>query len=194
LPFARKEAVDRVGSARRRSLPSDHRAAFRLLDQADRVGERGGVALMIRQCIALMVIAFLAGTAFADGTVSPCVNALEQVAALETSLPVYKLTGSDSRQYIDDADRLAEIARLQKIIGTSCSAANSKARQSEESAAARLHIARSVGCTDERDKLFRMGQKDSRDDVAQQRKLVADECPTVPMANVWLVARLPAQL
>ena len=144
---------------------------------------------MIRRCTALVVMAFLAGTALADGTVSPCVNALEQVAALETSLPVYKLVGTDSRQYIDDADRPAEIARLQKIIGTSCSA-SSKARQSEESEAARLHTARSVQCTDERDKLARMEQKDSRDDrdsVVHQRKLVADMCPTVPTADVWLV-------
>jgi hypothetical protein len=150
---------------------------------------------MIRQCIALMVIAVFGGTALADGTVSPCVNALEQVAALETALPVYKLTGTDSQQYIDDADRPGEIARLQKIIGTSCSAVNSKARQSEESEAARLHTARSVGCTDARDKLSRMEQKGSRDPrdvVAQQRKFVTDECPTVPIVNVWLVAPLPA--
>jgi hypothetical protein len=147
-------------------------------------------------CIALVVMAFRAGTALADETVSPCVNALEQVAAVETALPVYKLAGSDSRQYIEDADRPAEVARLQKIIGTSCSAANSKARQSEESAAARLHNARSVGCADARERLSEMQQKDSRDDrddIAQQRKFVADECPAVPMTNVWLVAAPPAQ-
>jgi len=146
---------------------------------------------MIRLCIALVLMAFPAGTALADETVSPCVNALEQVATLETALPVYKLVGADSRRYIDDADRPAEIARLKKIVATSCSAVNSKARQSEESEATRLHTARSVWCTDERDQLSRMEQKDSRDDsddVAYQRKLVADMCPTVPTANVWLLA------
>jgi len=48
-----------------------------------------------------------------------------------------------------------------------------------------------VQCADERDELSRMEQRDSRDDrdsVAHQRKLVADMCPAVPTANVWLVA------
>lgn len=145
---------------------------------------------MIRLGIAPVLATLLACSALANETVSPCVDALEQVAALKTSLPVYKLVGTDSRQYIDDADRPAEIARLQKIIDTSCSA-DPKARQREEAEAERLHTARSVQCTDELESLSRMEQKDSRDPpdiIAAQRKLVANMCPAVPRANVWLVA------
>ena len=54
---------------------------------------------------------------------------------------MYKFVGTDSRQYIDDGDRPAEIARLQKIIVSSCSA-DPDARRSEETEAAHLHIAR----------------------------------------------------
>jgi hypothetical protein len=49
-----------------------------------------------------------------------CVDALERVAALQAVSPVYK-PSNDGPQFIDDSDRPAEIARLQRIIGTSCS-------------------------------------------------------------------------
>jgi hypothetical protein len=148
---------------------------------------------MIRVCIALFAMTLLAETARADGSVSPCVDALEQVLALQTSLPVYKVVGPESRHYIDDADRPAEIARLRKIIHTSCSA-DPQARKSEEAEAARLHSARSDYCAGARDALSRMEQKGSRDPadvVADQRKRVAENCPAVSTDNAWLVAPLP---
>jgi hypothetical protein len=151
---------------------------------------------MMRLYIALVVVTFPAGMALADDDVPLCVDALEQVSALGTARPVFKLAGAESRQYIDDADRPAEIARPQAIIGASCSAVNSQALQSEDSAAARLHTARSLWCMDARHQLLLMQQKDSRDPedvVAQQRKLVAETCPAVQTANVWLVAPLPPQ-
>jgi hypothetical protein len=73
-----------------------------------------------------------------------CVDALEQVAALQAMSPVYK-PSDDGPQFIDDADRPAEIARLQKIIRTSCST-NPKERSRQESEAFRLHVARSPEC------------------------------------------------
>lgn len=142
----------------------------------------------------LIVVALLFGSdcALAQTThpVSPCIDALEQVTALEIVAPAYKLVGTDSRQYLDDADRPAEIARLQKIVSASCSKQKSTARQSEEAEAARLHKARSPECALERDKLAMMEQPSSREarsTVEDQRQLVADHCPTVPTANVWLL-------
>jgi len=73
-----------------------------------------------------------------------CIDALEQVAALQASSPVYKPT-PDGPQFIDDADRPAEIARLQKIIRTSCST-KPKERSRQESEAFLLHVARSPEC------------------------------------------------
>jgi len=146
-------------------------------------------------CIGVFALVFLSETVRADGPVSPCVNALEQIATLQTPLPVYKLVGPDSRRFIDDADRSAEIVRFQKIIGASCST-DLEARKSEQAEASRLHTARSVYCANARDDLSRMEQKDSRDVyssdvVANQRRLVTEDCPTVPTYNVWLVARGP---
>lgn len=144
------------------------------------------------KCLIAAALFFCSGSAPAQTThpVSPCVDALEQVTALEIVAPAYKIVGTDSRQYLDDADRPAEIARLQKIVSTSCSKQKSKARQSEEAEAARLHKARSPECALERDKLSMMEQPSSREarsSVEDQRKLVVDDCPTVPTANVWLL-------
>ena len=126
----------------------------------------------------------------AINSVSACVDALEQITALKIWAPAYKLVGTDARHYLDDAERPAEIARLEKIVSTSCSSKNSKARQIEESEAARLHAARSPECAFERDKLSMMEQPSSREarsSIEDQRKLVADQCPAVPTSNVWLL-------
>jgi hypothetical protein len=144
------------------------------------------------KCLIAAALLFCSGSALPQTTpsVSPCVDALEQITALEIVAPAYKLVGTDSRQYLDDADRPAEIARVRKIASTSCSKENSKARQSEEAEAARLHKARSPECALERDKLSMMeqpGSREARSSIEDQRRLVAEHCPTVPTANVWLL-------
>ncbi len=131
----------------------------------------------------------------ATGTCDPledswCVDALEQVLALNAGSPVYKLSGG-SPQYLEDADRPAEIARLQKIISTSCSA-DPKERRRQESDAYRLHVARSPECGADLEMLSTM-ERDSRnpqEDVARQRKTVAEKCPSVRLRNRWLVLYL----
>jgi len=143
-------------------------------------------------CLIAAAPFFCSGSAIAQTThpVSQCVDALEQVTALEIMAPAYKIVGTDSRHYLDDADRPAEIARLRKIVSASCSKQKSKARQNEEAEAVRLHEARSPECALERDKLSGMEQPSSREarsSVEDQRKLVAEHCPAVPTANVWLL-------
>jgi hypothetical protein len=145
---------------------------------------------MLRLSLTLAALTLLSSSTFADEMlVSPCADALEQVMALNTWAPAYKLVGADSRRYLDDADRPAEIARLKEVIKSACST-STKERQSDEAQAARLHSARSPECAIERDKLTFMEQPGSReapDSVTSQRKLVAESCPMVPMANVWLL-------
>jgi len=130
----------------------------------------------------------------ADQTpVSVCVEALEQLETLQTAAPVYKLTGGQERQYLADADRPAEVARLKTIVAGSCGA-EPEIRRREESEAEHLHLARSPGCMEDRDRLSMMEKPGSRtpeDDLARLRKRVAARCADVDLSNVWLVHRVP---
>jgi hypothetical protein len=119
---------------------------------------------------------------------SVCVDALEQVLALKAMAPVYKLADHEP-QFIDDADRPREIARLEKIIRSACST-NPKERGQQESAAYRLHVARSPECGQELEWLAAMeapNSRDPKDDIARQRNFVADKCPQVKLGDRWLV-------
>ena len=139
-------------------------------------------------------LALLPHAAQADQTpVSVCVEALEQLETLQTVAPVYRLTGGQERQYLDDADRPAEVARFKKIVAGSCST-DPNIRRGEDSEAERLHLARSPDCMEERDKLSMMVKSESRspaDEIAEQRKHVAARCPAVGLSSVWLIHRVP---
>jgi len=88
----------------------------------------------MRLGLAVISIVLCTTTAGADTLQEEwCVDALEQVAALQAMSPVYKIS-DDGPQFIDDADRPKEIARLQKIIDTSCST-KPKERSRQESEA-----------------------------------------------------------
>jgi hypothetical protein len=140
--------------------------------------------------------ALLARAAVADQNqtaASACVQALEQLETLETLAPVYKLTASRERRYLADAERPAEVARLKTVIAGSCSA-KPKMRQREESDAEQLHLVRSPGCMEDRDRLSMMEKPDARtpeDDLARTRKRVEARCPDVDLSNVWLVEWIP---
>ncbi len=139
--------------------------------------------------LALLPHAVLAGQA----PVTVCVNALEQLETLQTAAPSYKLTGSGQRQYIADADRPAEIARLKAIVAESCSAGPNH-RQREETEAKQVHLARSPGCMQDRDRLSMMEKKAARtpeDDLARTRKRVLAQCPDIDLTDVWLVEWIP---
>jgi hypothetical protein len=142
----------------------------------------------------LLGLALFPHTVLADQAPVPvCVNALEQLEALKTVAPVYKLTRNQERQYLTDADRPAEMARLKTIVAGSCSA-EPKHRQREESEAEQLHLVRSPGCMQDRDRLSMMERKDARtpeDDLARTRKRVAAQCPDLDLSNVWLVEWIP---
>ena len=70
----------------------------------------------------LLALALLPHAVQAEAPVSACVDALEQLETLKTVAPVYKLTAVHKRQYLNDSDRPAEIARIKTIIAGSCSA------------------------------------------------------------------------
>jgi hypothetical protein len=142
----------------------------------------------------LLGLAFLPHAVLADqAPVSVCVGALEQLEALQTVAPIYKLTRGQDRQYLADADRPAEEARLTAIVAESCSA-KPKHRLRDESEAEQLHLARSPGCMQDRDRLSMMERKDARtpeDDLARTRQRVLARCPDVDLSDVWLVEWIP---
>jgi hypothetical protein len=126
--------------------------------------------------------------------VSVCVEALEQLETLQTAAPVYKLTGGQERQYLADADRPAAVARLKTNVADSCSA-KPQHRQRQESEAEQLHLVRSPGCMQDRDRLSMMEKKSARtpeDDLARTRKRVLAQCPDVDLTDVWLIEWIPA--
>jgi len=142
----------------------------------------------------LLGLALLPCAALADlAPVSVCVNALEQVETLQTIAPLYKLTGVRRRQYLADADRPAEVARLRAIVDGSCSA-EPEHRLREESEAKQLHLLRSPDCMQDRDRLSMMERGNARtpeDDLARTRKRVLTQCPDVDLSDVWLVEWIP---
>lgn len=144
--------------------------------------------------MALLLVALLPHAVHADQAPDPaCVEALEQLETLQTLAPVYKLTGGQERLYLADADRPAELARLETIVTESCST-KPQTRQREKSQAEQLHLVRSPGCVEDRDRLSIMKRKESRtpaDDLARTRKRVLTHCPDVDLANVWLVQWVP---
>ena len=143
----------------------------------------------------LLGLALLPQAAEADqGPVSACVNALEQLETLQTAAPVYKLTAGQERQYLNDADRPAEAARLKAIVAGSCSP-EPEIRAREDSDEEQLHRARSPACIEDRDRLSLMEKPESRtpeDDLAKLRRRLAERCADVDLSSVWLVHRLPA--
>ena len=146
-------------------------------------------ALLLLLGPALLPHAVLAGQA----PVSVCVGALEQLEALKTVAPVYKITRSQERHYLTKVDRPAEIARLETIVAGSCGA-KPKHRQREESEAEQLHLVRSPGCMQDRDRLSMMERKGARtpeDDLARTRKRVEAQCPAVDLSDIWLVEWIP---
>src|SRR5260370_5845538 len=149
---------------------------------------------MKHTALLLLGLALLPHAVKADQTpVSVCVEALEQSETLQTAAPVYKLTGGQERQYLADADRPAEVARLKTIVAGSCGV-EPEIRRREESEAEHLHLARSPGCMEDRARLSMMEKPGSRTpehDLARLRKRVASRAADVDLSNVWLVHRVP---
>ncbi len=145
---------------------------------------------MLRLTLLVVALGLAPFSAFSDETPAlSCPEALEQIATLQTALPVYKLTGLDQRHYIHDADRPAEIARLQKMATSSCST-EPKTRAQQQAQADRLHTALSPECAVARDELAAMELPSSRapaDTRNEKRRLVAAKCPVTQTTNRWLV-------
>ena len=151
-------------------------------------------AYQMKHWAALLLGLAISHAVQADQTpASACAEALEQLQTLRTVAPVYKRAAGQERRYLADADRPAEVARIQSLVALSCSA-KPEIRQREESDAERLHLARSPACMQDRDRLSMMERPQARtpeDDLARTRKRVAARCPDIDLSNVWLIEWVP---
>jgi hypothetical protein len=132
----------------------------------------------------------------AAGDDQRCVEALYQLELLVGKYKVFKPGPGDSRTYLDDRDRPAEIDRLGRVRDETCSDAQ-PAQGSQKRRAAELFHALSAGCREAREKirlLERPESRTSRNELARQREQLLRSCPEVPdaeaPADVWLADRV----
>jgi hypothetical protein len=128
-----------------------------------------------------------------------CVEALQQSAVLNVVAPVYKRRptgkGTYARTYITDAERVAELGRLQQVIAVSCSD-DATARRAEQAEALQLEMSRLPWCVEmreEAERLVALGTAEARERLAQVQAEMQEQratCREVPLDGVWLAQRV----
>jgi hypothetical protein len=116
-----------------------------------------------------------------------CVDALYQITLLNQRQPVFKQTADGSRRYIEDAERPAELARLQRVRDQACSD-DPTTRRSQERRADQLMIAMSPRCAEARDKLANYEDPATHtpdDQIARQRAFVEQNCRGGERIDLW---------
>jgi len=116
-----------------------------------------------------------------------CVDALYQITLLNERRPVFKQATDGSRRYIEDAERPAELARLQGVRDQTCSD-DSTTRRSQEQHADQLMIAMSPGCAEARDKLANYEDPATHtpdDQIARQRAFAEQNCRGGERIDLW---------
>jgi hypothetical protein len=138
--------------------------------------------------IGLALLAVSSAAYLSSDTSDDCARAIAQARILRESARVYKLGPGDSRQYLADADRPAELARLDALVTDLCSK-DADERRAQDEEADRLVIATGLECTIERDRLAMMEQPTARtpqEDIDRKRAFIAEHCPDVPPEDFWL--------
>jgi hypothetical protein len=125
-----------------------------------------------------------------------CVESLYQLELLTGKYKVYKPGAGDARRYLDDADRPAEIARLQAVRDESCSA-EQPLQGSQKRRAAELFVVLSADCREAREELRRLeqpGSRTSRNEYERHVEWMSRYCPDLSHADVqtdvWLADRV----
>ena len=116
-----------------------------------------------------------------------CVDALYQVTLLNQRRPVFKQAADGSRRYIEDAERPAELARLQRVRDQACSD-DPATRRPQEQRADQLMIALSRRCAEARDKLANYEDPETHtpaDQIARQRAFVEQYCRGDERIDLW---------
>ena len=151
---------------------------------------------MRRPILGALVLVLLASSpglrsARAADAPDTCVRALAELKILEQKAPVYRQGPGDSRTYLADKDRPAEIARLRELAATSCDTSGDS-REQQEADARRLVVALSVRCVEYREKLATLQQPGAlapQQDIERHRSFVEKYCPDVSREDLWLPGR-----
>lgn len=145
---------------------------------------------MTTRWLVLAGLGLLRATALADAIAAmTCPQLLEQITTLRTMSPVYQLTGTDQRHYLEDKKRPAELSRLQRLAAAACSQ-DSQSLKAQQAEAERLHVALSPECAVARDELAAMQTSRSRvpaDSIGRKQRVVAANCPVVDSKDRWLL-------
>lgn len=116
-----------------------------------------------------------------------CVDALYQITLLNQRQPVFKQAADGSRRYVEDAERPAEIARLQGVRDQNCSD-DPTSQRSQAQRAGQLMVAMSPGCAEARDKLANYEDPATHtpdDQIARQRAFVEQNCRGGERIDLW---------
>jgi hypothetical protein len=116
-----------------------------------------------------------------------CVDALYQITLLNQRLPVFKQAAGGSRHYIEDAERPAEIARLQGVRDQNCSE-DPATQRSQVQRAGQLLGAMSPRCAEARDELASYEDPATHtpdDKIERQRAFVEQNCRGGERTDLW---------
>jgi len=116
-----------------------------------------------------------------------CVDALYQITLLNQRQPVFKQAADGSRRYIEDAERPAEIARLQGVRDQNCSD-DPDSQRSQVQRAGQLMTAMSPRCAEARDELASYEDPATHtpdDQIARQRAFVEQNCRGGERLDLW---------
>ena len=146
----------------------------------------------MREILALIVLIVAAVTsiqAVAEPIKHPdCVDALEQIVVLRMPVSVY-IEEDRFHRDITESERRLELARLSKIVRSSCGK-DPTVRAQQESDAHQLYVARSPECRFVWARYTAMmtpGSRFTREEIERQKAIMDEKCPATRLDQHWLV-------
>jgi hypothetical protein len=146
----------------------------------------------MRGILALIVL-FVAEVTSIQAVAEPikhpdCVDAIEQVVVLRMQVQVY-IEENRFHRDITASERRLELARLTKIVRSSCGN-DPKVRAQQETDAHQLYVARSPECRFVWARYAAMmtpGSGFTREEIERQKEIMEEKCPATRLDQHWLI-------
>ena len=139
--------------------------------------------------IVLIVAEVTSIQAVAEAIKGPdCVDALEQIVVLRMPVSVY-IEEDRFHRDITASERRLELARLTKIVRSSCGT-DPKVRAQQEIDAHQLYVARSPECRLVWARYAAMmtpGSRFAREQIERQKAIMVEKCPATSLDRHWLI-------